>query len=498
MKDSININRINALALVHGDMWWDPATGTAHCKFPPDSKKNVGFAAALWLSGYDNAGKLHVAAQTYRQDGNDHWPGPLDAPGTLSYATSAKWAKIWKVRRSDITTFMATTPHTVANTPAAILTWPAKGNSNAKGKDDAPLTITTDMAPFVDLNGDGNYQPLNGEYPDIEGDMALWWVFSDNGPRHDNTNGLPLGAEVHVMAYAYSRNTLIDYVVYYEYTIVNRSANNYHDVRMALWNDGDMGYYMDDFIAFDPARRLGIIYNGTNDDGGSAGHPENSYGADPPAMGVTIVAQPGDGPGTYVPAGSFTYYNNDPSIIGNPVVDTEYNNYMRGKIRNGAAFAIPWGSWNECTTGNTPGDRREILATNDFVLNAGAKAKVVLALVVDSVAKGCPSITFDGIKKITDTAWNIYHTYVDVDEAIPRYGTMRLYPNPVENILHMTSDMPGKMQVTIHDAVGRQIRYVADMNATDAVLDVHDLAPGTYVVTCRAGDRVERAVFVKQ
>ena len=31
-------------------------------------------------------GNLHVAAQTYRQNGNDFWPGPLDASGNLDRA----------------------------------------------------------------------------------------------------------------------------------------------------------------------------------------------------------------------------------------------------------------------------------------------------------------------------------------------------------------------------------------------------------------------------
>ncbi len=46
-------------------------------------------------------GQLHIAAQTYRQSGNDYWPGPL-VGDTLTYATSQSWAKIWKVDRNDI------------------------------------------------------------------------------------------------------------------------------------------------------------------------------------------------------------------------------------------------------------------------------------------------------------------------------------------------------------------------------------------------------------
>ena len=103
--DSVNINNINASVLVHGDMWWRPDSQTAHCYFPNGSQKNISFIGAIWMSAYDADGKLHVAAQTYRQDGNDYWPGPLDGSDTLTYATSQHWAKIWKVNRTDIQYF---------------------------------------------------------------------------------------------------------------------------------------------------------------------------------------------------------------------------------------------------------------------------------------------------------------------------------------------------------------------------------------------------------
>ncbi|MBK7691106.1 MAG: hypothetical protein IPJ31_08310 [Bacteroidetes bacterium] len=58
------------------------------------------------------------------------------------------------------------------------------------------------MAPFVDVNNDNIYNALDGDYPDIEGEQALWWVFNDNGKTHNETNGLPLKIEVKALAYA--------------------------------------------------------------------------------------------------------------------------------------------------------------------------------------------------------------------------------------------------------------------------------------------------------
>ena len=188
----LDINNIKSGILLHGDMWWDPATLQPSCEFPKGSGKHLSQATSLWIGGYDAQGELHTSVQTYRQSGNDFWPGPLDVDDTLTYEQSEAWAKIWKVNKSDIETFKnLATPHDIFNTPASILEWPANGNPYAMGGNGYALTIDEDMAPYVDVDGDGKYNPLQGDYPNILGDQALWWVFSDNGPTHTQTNGTP-------------------------------------------------------------------------------------------------------------------------------------------------------------------------------------------------------------------------------------------------------------------------------------------------------------------
>lgn len=511
--DSLDANKINAMVLVHGDMWWNPTTGNAKCLFPNGSKKAFNFAGSLWMSAYDAAGGLHVAAQTYRQDGNDYWPGPLDASGALDYATSGNWAKIWKVRRSDLETHQATTFRDTINTPQPILTWPAKGNVYARGRAGAVLNITEDMAPFVDLNGDGIYQPLKGEYPDIKGsEQALWWCFSDNGPTHAESDGTPLKVQINAMSYAYKRNTLIDQVAYYDYTVVNKSANDYHDMRIALWDDADLGYYMDDMIGFDSTWRMGILYNGTNDDGAAAGHPENSYGANPPAMAVTYVVLPGDVGSHYQPVGSYMYYNNDPSIIGNPTNDTQYNYYMRSRIRNGAHIqhagvdidymypddpTVPGGQ-HGCATGDNPGDKRFILSSNDFSLNAGGRTRVVMALIVDTAVGGCGVIQTNGfapLRELADTAWGNFKNAVSVRPVMKAAGVVKIYPNPAGDVLHIDAGQ-GHKRISICNAMGQRM-YETECEEPTCMADVSKWPPGMYVLECEQEGARTRITFVK-
>ncbi len=523
--DSVNINRINAAVLVHGDLFWNPVTQMPACEFPAGSKKHLNYAGALWISGYDVSGKMHVSAQTYRRDGTDYWPGPLDVNDTINNRTSHDWAKIWKVNRTDIQYFQSLPTHTTDNTPAQILTWPGMGNLNAEGNDGAKLIIIKDMAPFVDLNGNGIYEPLAGEYPDIKGDQALWWVFSDNGPAHTLTNGSPLNVEIHAMAYGYNRGTLIDNVVYFEYNIINRSSNNYYNTRIGIWDDIDIGYYLDDYQGFDSTWRMAIGFNATNDDGAGAGHPANSYGMNPPQTGLTIVSMPGDVGTNYGPAGSFVIYNNDISVGLNPHSDTVCNYYMRSKLGNGQPIPSPnccgydstsviryfytgdpssMGTWNECAENNNPGDRRFILSSNNFTLNAGSGEKIVFAQVVADSAGGCGSTSFNKIRIVADTAWGNYY---NPPAPLPpngvknvAKGNLTIYPNPAQDKLSIenTGKVTGNESVTIYNTLGQVVNVPLIKTGNKSELNISKLPAGLYNVLYRTDEMQTRRKFIKE
>ncbi len=526
--DYVDINNIKAALLVHGDMWWNPTTQLASCEFPKGSGHHISFMSSLWMSGYDAGNNLYVSAQTYRQNGNDYWPGPLDSNGTLTYTNSEAWAKIWKINQTDINTFNAISVHDTANTPPDILHWPAKGNPYARGGFGIALTINQDMAPFVDVNSDGVYNPLQGDYPAIKGDQALWWVFSDNGPTHTETNGQPLKVEIHGMAYAYSRGTLIDNVIYYEYNIFNRSAVNYSNYRIGLFSDADLGWWDDDYLGFDSSHRMGIEYNGTVTDGVGQ---VNSYGNMIPTVGVTMIILPGDNPpATFAPAGSFMYYNNDYSIQGNPVTPGQHNNYLRSTWRDSThvvndfhgygIHSTAYGTgantnyvyagdpsdtskWSECASQNPPGDRRFIITSNDFTLTAGASQKVVMALVTTNpmLNNGCPSTNFDSIKVVADTAWNIYFNplpSLSVSGLANNDNSIRVYPNPVHNILYIETNSKEPGQLVICNTIGQAVNTISNVHQNKTELNVGNLPDGIYYVLYKTSTDQKAMTFIKQ
>ena len=91
----LDINNVRARLMTGGDMWWDNGTSEARYEVPVGSRKNSLFAGSIWIGGFDVQGQLKVAAQTYRQSGNDYWPGPLDATANIQASECSDWDRFW-------------------------------------------------------------------------------------------------------------------------------------------------------------------------------------------------------------------------------------------------------------------------------------------------------------------------------------------------------------------------------------------------------------------
>lgn len=499
----MDVNNIKAASLVHGDMWSNPATSLDACEFPKGSGLNIMGASALWMGGYDDVGNLHVAAATYRQTGNDYWPGPLDNNNTSSYATSQKWAKIWKVNYSDIQTFLSTSTHTVDNTPASILTWPGTGNIYAAGNNGDSLISTmlsgASYAPFVDVNQDGIYEPLQGDYPKMMGDQMLWWMYNDNTTPHTETLSPAFKFEVHVCAYAYHRNTLIDNVIYYQYDIINKSSNTYNSFRVGQFADVDLGYSFDDFVGFDSTFRMGFVYNGEEND--STQNPSIlSYGTHIPMAGITMLHLPGDDGANLLKVKSFLTYNNDYSTNGNPGNGAQYNYYLRQENLSGAPNNQSYylnDPFAECDSSHLPGDRRIVMATDDMVFMPGEVKTVVMALVTTNPDTGhaCPGMTLPDLTAVADTAWGVYNNPLPplgIQTVTAQSSAISLYPNPVSDVLQVKYDGLQNGYLVITDVSGRAIISITlKGNNGKQTIDLHQVAAGMYLYRITDGPAIK-------
>ncbi len=348
-SDYLDINNVAALITENADMGWDG--GSTKYFVPKTQNSSPLKGAALWIGGYNN-GALHLGAMTYRQNGMDFWPGPLDTiTGKCDSITSLNYNKVWKVNRFDIANFIYNwnTGNVQNGTfyPAnSILTWPAHGTGNFSRR----------LAPFVDVNNNGIYDPIHdGDYPLIKGDQMIWTVFNDNTYKHRETGAMPMGIEVHASAYAYvcpniaDSNRVLNYTTFYNYEIINRSQNTYDSCIISNWVNGDLGNYQDDYIGCDVMNNYGYIFNGDNYDEDYSGM--TGYHSNLPVFSCNILSGPDadlndgvdnnnngiiDEPNEKCMMRTFDYYTNTGSPeTGNPTAAQQYYNFMNGIWRDG-------------------------------------------------------------------------------------------------------------------------------------------------------------------
>jgi hypothetical protein len=421
----LDVNNVRTTILNGGDLWWNLSNARYEVPKvqPGQVSKHSLFSGALWIGGVTN-GNLRVAAQTYRQSGNDFFPGPLTM-GTASISADRckTYDKIWKITLTEIDAFR-NNPANWSSPTDDILSWPCHG--------DESIGEAKYIAPFVDVNGNGLYEPYLGDYPSFDQnvvrnipDMMLFILTNDKGNIHSETQGLPIGLELQTHAFAYSTNDEINNMTFYRTVIYNRSSETIDSCVFGQWVDPDLGNYNDDYVECDVPRNLGICYNGDDNDEGILG-----YGLNPPSVGVNFFQGPLRPDGTEIGLTRFVYYNNDFSNTGNPQRPEHYWGYLNGKWKDGtnityggngkggsdtASFMFPGSTdpagrplWNERNSQNQPGDRRFLQTAGSFSLLPGAVNKVTIGVVWAKASSGGATGSFNLLKEASDKAFILF------------------------------------------------------------------------------------------
>jgi len=263
----------------------------AEFEVPKGSGKTSIFSNSLWIGGLDGLDSLHFAGERYRQGPGsgqagthpDFYAGPVMDPANYSIYQDTVWNYIWNLKKSEIDFHRA---HYWKKGYVAIhdiLTWPGNGN--------VALGQAEKLAPFSDRNGNGIYEPYDGDYPEIRGDQCLFFIFNDDRDVHQESAGEKLRVEIHGMAYAWDlpNDSAFKNTVFLSYKLFNRSQNTYNNVFLGVFTDIDLGYPNDDYIGCDVERNMYFGYNGTPVDGTGQSY---AYGANPPVQSVILLAGP--------------------------------------------------------------------------------------------------------------------------------------------------------------------------------------------------------------
>ncbi len=284
----LNINNVNARFSASANHFFDE---DAEYEVPKGSGKNTIFSNSLWIGGKDGSGNLHFAGYRYGQGPltgsahtkQDFYAGPMMDLIHYSIFQDTVWNCMWNLKKSEIGYHRAHYWETGYSPIHDILSWPGNG--------DTSLGQSHKLAPFSDRNGDGLYDPYDGDYPEIRGDQALFFIFNDDRGPHLESEGEKLRIEIHGMAYAFDmpEDSALKNTVFLHYKIYNRSLNTYDSVYIGVFTDLDLGYPEDDRLGCDVERNIYYAYNGRPIDG--FGEP-GSYGTNPPVQAVNILAGP--------------------------------------------------------------------------------------------------------------------------------------------------------------------------------------------------------------
>jgi hypothetical protein len=330
----MDFNDVSCRLETGGLLFLDRANGLATYTVPKkkgsETAVTVIYAGALWMGGRDINGQLKLAAVKFRADGNDFWPGPLTVDldsgnfdpsevqgdnakrdygiATIDPDRCLYYDNIFKITKAGVVTFITFNECTTGDCPqpsnetlAQINAWP--GNGDVSGGEDQFL------APFYDQDGDFFYEPLDGDYPwyddilgrdDVKcgadrrvtlfGDVTYWWVFNDKGNIHTESQGEPIGMEIHAQAFAFATDDEINKMTFYNYELINRGTQTLYDTYFSQYIDADLGNYNDDYAGCDVTRGLSYMYNGDLNDEPNSGRP--GFGLNPPAIGVDFFEGP--------------------------------------------------------------------------------------------------------------------------------------------------------------------------------------------------------------
>lgn len=489
----LNINNITANVYADGTLF----NGTF--EVPSGSQMNSIYLSSFWIGGKDSVGQLHMAAQVYGQAGNDIFWGPI--ADTYVGPAYSQYNDVYKINQTEINTHISNYMNSGYVMPFSIRYWPGNGNtSNGEA---------ASLAPYVDFNQSGTYDPENGDYPEIRGDQAVYFICNDAKSNHTESGGIQMGVEFHGMLYGYnSSDPVLDETVFLNLEIYNRSNMNYDSVYFGLFVDMDLGNYIDDYVGYDSVNHVFYTYN--------ANAVDAVYGNVVPTQSCISLNN--------VPL-KFLYYSNDTSNQGNPIGASEYYQYLKGEWRDGSPMTYggsgSGGStpsnfmftgypesgtgWTENGSANIPGDRRGLMSFGPFTFGSQEQICYDFAFPFAN-GTGSPLNSLQNVRTRCTALQAMYDSCscdCSFHTRIPEISndfTLKFYPNPSTGKFEVnTSSLSLKKEdkLQVYSSIGELIFETSNVLG-NTVINLSDYSDGIYFARIASKGKVYSSKLIKQ
>ena len=273
--DTLNVNNISASFKAGGTDFSNSSSSELGFFALKDSNTSIIYFSELWMGGHIDQNILHSSSRLY-YDVDDYMYGPISNTKGDRDAHDVKFNRVWKVSKYQIEKHKFNYSKPSYQMPEVIENWPAHGDIN--------IGQAANLAPYVDFNTDGIYNPEYGDYPEIRGHQCILIIMNDNISRH-GYNDKPLKVDILQMAYAYNcpEDTALNNTIFMHYDIYNRSQNTYKDFIIGNLYDFCIGTYWNDYVGCDTLRNFFYVYSEDNNN--------FNYGEYPPTQGVKFLNQ---------------------------------------------------------------------------------------------------------------------------------------------------------------------------------------------------------------
>lgn len=448
-------NNIEAAVNNGGVFFNDEINQSPAYEYPKGSGNHLVYANSFWFGAEDNFGNKKLAAQLYSM-GDDLFPGGLKPLSANTSSGDFNNNEIYQVSKSEIDNHILNYSNSGYVVPTSIENWPAHGDYSA-GYDFY-------SAPFVDVNYDGIYDPLDGDYPKIRGDYATYMILNDKMNVHAS-GGEPMGIECHFMFYQYETSDYLNNTVFLNLKVINRSTAPYAQFKVGTFLDPEIGNGADDAVGCDTNRRVMYAYNFNNND--------DVYGANPPAIGVVNLNQSMD---------VFGRFNDDISAMTLPTTVADYQNFLDGKWKDGTPFTEGGNGyggsqttkylfsgnpnnpieWSEVEVGTASNESRMFMVADVGPLLFEEEICLDYAFVVGDGGNHIENV--NNLLAVANDAQNFFNAQEDFvceyyEDAlkVETYGLISpsVYPNPSNG--ELTIDFKGEYRVEIHALDGRMV-----------------------------------------
>jgi len=496
-------NNVNA-TLTDGGVYFNDLSNTiAGYEVPKGSGISSIFLSSFWYGGTDSNNQIHLSGQTYTAN-SDIFTGPFSSNNSyLDPLYISKYSpSIWKVKKYDITQHILNFASAGYVTPNSILNWPGNG--------DPTLGVSLQLAPFIDLDNDGIYEPTQGDYPDIKGCEASFIILNDDAQIHSSSGGAKIEMEVHVMVYQYATADYLDNTTFISKKIINKGSQTLNNFRTSFFMDGDLGNAGDDFVGCDSVRKLMYTYNGDSNDEANGGL--SGYGHTPPSISAISLNNE--------LANSGHFINGAAIGMGDPSSAVEYFNYMNGKWSNGIPMTfggIGYGGttpcnfnyptnpnsindpmpWSEVSEQNPPGDRRQYMTVNSGVFAPGDTLDLDFAILFGQNTDTSNYLScINNLMDIADSVQAFYNSNIDIctdpSAGLNEKNSMdfKIYPNPTNGSFVIELQKPmEEIILEITDMSGRVVLSKTYKNQFEINIDLKEQA-GMYIVKMKNNTEV--------